>query len=166
MRSHVLVILLSFMTWRAYGQSAEKATLSFPLPRFLDTRQLMAQKPVAFTAEMERQIRQHYGCSSCGSFHGVGVPLGILGYGVLLTDTGDCGATGNCPMAVMFRYSGHYRIADLDSAWTYALVPRRNSVPDIVIMANMSAAVGEATRYRFEGGTYVKFDSEETPFPP
>ena len=92
--------------------------------------------------------------------------LGSLGEGVLLTDTGDCGATGNCPMSMLFRHEGRYRLADLNSAWTYALESKKSGIPDIVLMANMSASVGEATLYRFERGAYVKIGSEETPFPP
>jgi hypothetical protein len=72
------------------------------------------------------------------------VSLGVLGVGAIVSETNHdadntvCGATGNCPTSDYFLQNGHYRKAFLLSGWAYALVGTGRSIPDVVVISNMS----------------------------
>jgi hypothetical protein len=87
--------------------------------------------------------------------------LGFLGNGVIESERNTaghivCGTTGNCPTSLVFRWHGHDYRKNLGSGWAYAVIPTQRSIPDIVLMANMSAESGQAVRFGFIDGTYVE----------
>ena len=93
------------------------------------------------------------------------VSLGSLGDAVIESErntTGHvvCGATGNCPTSLCFRWHRRQHRIDLGSGWAYAIVRTQRHFPDIVIMANLSAESGQATRFGFIDGAYVETGSD------
>lgn len=97
--------------------------------------------------------------------HRIPVSLGALGKGTIeIARNTDgvtaCGVTGNCLSSIVFRWHGHRCRQDLGSGWAYAVVNTQNPIPDIVIMANMSAGSGEVTTFSFRRGVYTETKSE------
>jgi hypothetical protein len=93
------------------------------------------------------------------------VSLGALGKGAIESGRNTeghtvCGATGNCPTSIIFRWDGRDYRQDLGSGWAYAVVSTQSLIPDIVIMENIGAGSGEVTRFSFRHGVYTVTGSD------
>ncbi len=88
--------------------------------------------------------------------------LGSLGRSTILVQSNTaqdhtiCGATGNCPISVVYRWHGRSHQQYLTYGWAYTVVRSTSSVPNIIIMANMSASSEQVTRFNFSKGRYVE----------
>lgn len=85
------------------------------------------------------------------------VQLGSLGRAFVLYfgHSGQCGATGNCPMALYVSGKHGYYDALRFGGWGFAIVPSSSAVPFVVSAANSSCCENGLSRFRFEGGHFV-----------
>jgi hypothetical protein len=129
---------------------------TFPLPG------KMVETPVEHRSAINNQALLNATGASPESIATARISLGALGVGAIVSETNHgsddtvCGATGNCPTSVYFLQNGHYRKAFLQSGWAYAVVGSGKSIPDLVVMSNMSYNSGIASRFSFAHGTYIK----------
>lgn len=83
--------------------------------------------------------------------------LGSLGKGVLVTlsESVLCG-TGGCPIYAYVREENAYRKILGDKkrwvlGWAFAVVKSKATIPDLVIVSNLSGGVIVLTLYRYSG---------------
>jgi hypothetical protein len=85
------------------------------------------------------------------------IRLGPLGQALVVYfgRSPECGATGNCPMAVYVREPAGYRRVISDFGWGYALLPSGGPVPDVAFYSNVSCCESTAARYHYAEGKFV-----------
>jgi hypothetical protein len=84
--------------------------------------------------------------------------LGSLGRAVVVSfsQSPECGATGNCPMAVYVRTSSGYRRVISSGGWGYALLPSAGPVPTVAFYSNLSAGESVAAQFHYAGKKFVQ----------
>jgi hypothetical protein len=85
------------------------------------------------------------------------VQLGSLGraFVVYLGRSWQCGATGNCPIALFLSGKHGYYDALDSGGWGFAIVPSGSAVPFAVSAWNMSCCEEDLSRFHFENGQFV-----------
>lgn len=83
--------------------------------------------------------------------------LGTLGDAMLVyfANSPECGATGNCPMAVYVRQPTGYRRVINAGGWGAALLPSGGPVPDVAFYSHMSAAETDAVVFHCSNGRFA-----------
>ncbi|HXR97549.1 MAG TPA: hypothetical protein VN709_06860 [Terriglobales bacterium] len=89
------------------------------------------------------------------------IQLGTLGDGFLFSGTSRCGATGNCPMVLLYpKPGGGYQALD---AGGYGMVTTADpkGAPELFFFWNMSAMTGTIARFHYNGTSYVADGGED-----
>ncbi|MGH9402093.1 MAG: hypothetical protein ACRD2P_08305 [Terriglobia bacterium] len=102
-------------------------------------------------------LREGAGIGDLSRIEATRVNLGSLDEGVIVSfdRAPACGATGNCPMALLVRGANGYRVALMSGGWGYALLPSGGAVPDIAFYWNMSAFESDAQLFHFAHGRFT-----------
>ena len=95
--------------------------------------------------------------SQFGTVHITPVQLGSLGraFVVYFGHSGQCGATGNCPMALYVSGNQGYYDALSFGGWGFAIVSSGSAVPFVVSAWHMSCCENNLSRFHFERGHFV-----------
>ncbi len=96
-----------------------------------------------------------------GHIQATAVKLGSLGEGMMVSsiDPAVCGATGNCPMALLARGTNGYHLILLSGGEDYALLPSGGPVPDVVFYSHMSAFESAAQVFHYAHGEFAATSS-------
>lgn len=86
----------------------------------------------------------------------VHIPLGALGDGLVVyfDNFPECGATGNCPIAVYVWEAKGYRRAIDAGGWGFAPLPSKGAVPDLAFYWQMSATETDAVVFHYAKGQF------------
>lgn len=108
--------------------------------------------------EKDRQVQTGPGLGSdFDHIYATRIQLGALGEAMVVyfANSPECGATGNCPMAVYVRErNGYHRVIEA-GGWGAALLPSSVSVPDIAFYWHMSAAETDSNVLHYLDGKFV-----------
>lgn len=90
--------------------------------------------------------------------------LGALGEGLVVefANSPQCGATGNCPMAVYVHGPNGYRRVISAGGWGFALLPSGGPVPDVIFAWRMSAREQDVSRFHYADGRFTPLAGEKT----
>lgn len=85
------------------------------------------------------------------------VQLGALGEGMIVYFAGSpqCGATGNCPMAIYVRAKNAYRRVIEAAGWGAVALTSGLRVPDVAFYSHMSAAETDSYVFKYADGKFV-----------
>lgn len=88
--------------------------------------------------------------------YAVRIRLGALGEGMVVhfPTSPECGATGNCPMAVYVREVDGYRRVIDTGGWGVALLPSTSAVPDLAFYSHVSADETDSAVFHYASGQF------------
>lgn len=86
------------------------------------------------------------------------IPLGALGEGIVVyfQHVPECGATGNCPMAIYVREANGYRRVIDTGGWGATPLSSGSPVPDVAFYSHMSAAETDSDVFHYANGRFVE----------
>lgn len=109
--------------------------------------------------EKERQLEIGPGLGSDFShIYAVRIRLGALGEAMVVhfADSPECGATGNCPMAVYVPDAKSYRRVIDTGGWGFALLPSTSAVPDLAFYSHVRAGETASTVFHYANGQFTE----------